>query len=534
MRGSYYGLVVLLVPLLLVQVLAVNTISATSDSTILLDTDPSDGTDYGTQNYGAYWTLKVGKYWHSGKVIYVARTVLDFDLSSISCAVSKAELVLTAMSGGDIMLRVFPLDKGFVESEVTGKRAKSGDPWNGGEYDKANQLDHKYFSRLSSGQEVRLDVTEWVRSYRRGNPVYGLIIDSGGSDGNASFYSRETGYGPRIEYECILFRPPTSIPLTPTTTSSTTSTSTTTSPTVTPSPVSLFYLGIDPPYLQLERGSWGEVEVKVSSLLPGIGVSLSVKGLPPGVSASYTKSSGTTPFNSTLRIMVSSGAPLGSHNLEIEATSGSRTWKKTLTLEIVEKPKPFFFVRISPPAIISSPGDEVSYTIEVIPVNGFSNQVTLSFKAPPAFSPTLDVSSGTPPFKASLRLIVPSNAREGVIRIGVSGESGPLKVRDDSVLIIKSAGHATTTRTSRSIPSTSTGMPTSTPTYTTKTSTYTTTPGPKTQMKSPPAPQPTEEVITTTYTEVLEVEKEIPWTLVAVAAILLVLGVFLFLRRPSS
>ncbi len=533
MRGSCYGLVVLLVPLLLVQVLAANTISATSDSTILLDTDPSDGTDYGTKNYGAYWTLKVGKFWHSGKVIYVARTVLDFDLSSISCPVSKAELVLTSISGVDVMLRVFPLDRGFVESEVTGERAKSGDPWNGGEYDKANQLDYKYFSHLSSGQEVRLDITDWVRSYKNGNPTYGLIIDSGGSNGNASFYSRETGYGPRIEYKCISFVPPTSIPLTPTTTSSTTSTSTTTSSTVTPTSVSLFYLGIDPPYLQLERGSWGEVEVRVGSLLPGIGVSLSVKGLPPGVSASYTKSSGTTPFNSTLRITVSSGAPLGSHNLEIEATSGSKTWKKTLALEIVEKPKPFFFVKINPSAIISSPGDEVNYIIEVIPANGFSNQVTLSFKAPPAFSPTLNVSSGIPPFKASLRLTVPTNARAGAVRIGISGESGPLKVRDDAILVIKSAPPGTT-RTSRSISPTSTGMPTSTHTYTTRTSTYTKTSGPKTQTKSSPAPQMTEEVVTTTYTKVLEVEKEVPWALVAVAAILLVLGVFLFLKRPSS
>ncbi|HDI74030.1 MAG TPA: DNRLRE domain-containing protein, partial [Candidatus Korarchaeota archaeon] len=170
----------------------IGSLGAIADSTIRQGTDPFTGNVYDDDNFGSYHELVVGKFWYKGKVYYRARIVLNFDVSSISCPVSKAELVLTARSGIDVTLRVFPLKEGFVESEVTWERAKVGDPWNGGEYDTTEQLDYSHFSALLPGDEVRFDVTEWVRSVKRGSPAYGLIIDSGGSDGNASFYSRES------------------------------------------------------------------------------------------------------------------------------------------------------------------------------------------------------------------------------------------------------------------------------------------------------------------------------------------------------
>ncbi len=415
---------------------------AISDAMIRQGTSPFTGDKLDDNNYGTHHDLSLGKAFYRGKCYSRGRIVLNFDLTGVSCPVIKAELVLTAKRAKVVMVRVFPLRKGFVESEVTWERAKSGDPWNGGDYDPSDELDHEYFSYLLAGDEVRLDVTEWVRA-NKGRVPEGLILDSGGSDGNLTVYSRETAYPPKLVIKCFTLKPPVPGPVTstptgtastttsattttsspPTTTGTTTSTSTTTS-----IPGADFYLRVSPTYLQVKEGSQAIARVEVGRIGAPQRVGLRVIA-PEGVGHVLSPKSGTTPFTAELNL---SGSRTGVYEVRVVGESISGRREAVITLEVVSQAKPFFTLEVSPPFREVRPGEEAIFLVRVRGYGGFSDRIEL--RAGKGW--VLNVSSGVPPFTSELRRRIPEGARPGVMVVRVEGISGKLRVRDEAVLVV--------------------------------------------------------------------------------------------------
>ncbi|GEM_PF-5067340 len=359
------------------------------------------------------------------------------------------------------MVRVYPLKKGFVEAEVTWERARKGDPWRGGEYDTSDQLDHKYYSELRDGEEVRLDVTEWVRSNWMSIPN-GLILDSGGSSGYARFYSKESTYPPRIEVTCTsLSVPRAPLPITTSATGSTTivtsspSTTTATSPTsplTTSTPTTSgpptasteFHLRVRPTYLQLVRGSEGRVLVDVVSTSP---MRVNPRAIcPPVIQCSLSMTGGTAPFSSNLTIG-SKGAGEGSYEIRIIGESSTERRERTVRVKVVSASSPYFTLEVSPSLVEVEPGDDVILKVNVIRLGGFRDIVRLEVKPKVA---SIDPPAGVPPFESIVRFKVPEEARPGLLVVKVVGRSGEITVGDEVSVVIKKEG-SERSKTTRSI-----------------------------------------------------------------------------------
>ncbi len=506
-----------LIPLLILTTFPTSqkTFEAQADSSIMQGTDPFHGTTLDNRNFGWRPDLFLGKLRYGGKVYGRGRIVLKFD--RVSCALLKAELVLVAKSGWDVMIRAYPLKSEFDEGQVTWNQARTGQPWSGGDYDTSEQLDHKYFSFLSSGQEMRLDVTSWAKS----GGEY-LILDSGGSDGNATFYSRESGRPPRLEVVCLTFTPPTISPTTPSSTSTSTSSSsflptsspgTNTSNTTTSSAISstntvTLQVKVRPTYVQVKRGGQVNLTVSVEGNVPKARVG--VGKVPEDVIYTLAKPSGTPPFQSDLFLDI--GEKARSFDLTVFALARGIKSSAKVHVEVVEEERPYFTVFITPGMVECSSGEKATFKVEVRGHSGFREEVELKVRAPKGFEVSLERDRGRPPFSVKLEVEVPNGARPGSVMIRVIGVSGGLRVSDYSTISIVGGKTWAETESETEIRTKTTEVKSSS----TK----------STGVKPPVKPTRTPE------------EKEqpqervdlLPYALVAVALMILVVGIYLYRR----
>jgi len=118
--------------------------------------------------------------------------------------------------------------------------------------------------------------------------------------------------------------------------------------------VSLEPFGItaSPPSNEVTQGEAVSFTVNVSLVsapTAPASVTLSLSGLPAGVSYTFTPSSGVPTFNSTLHITTSAETPTGTYVLNITAASGGVTRSTTVQLVIKEKPAgglPILFIGV--------------------------------------------------------------------------------------------------------------------------------------------------------------------------------------------
>lgn len=98
--------------------------------------------------------------------------------------------------------------------------------------------------------------------------------------------------------------------------------------------------------LSLDQTSWSlpkpenenrlTVSVSIDPLLQDYrgAVSLSAEGIPAGVQVFFSPSSGTCPFSSSMTVVVSAQAPLGTHTITVKATGNGSVKSKPFTLTI--------------------------------------------------------------------------------------------------------------------------------------------------------------------------------------------------------
>jgi PGF-pre-PGF domain-containing protein len=109
--------------------------------------------------------------------------------------------------------------------------------------------------------------------------------------------------------------------------------------TVTAAVVPDFTISVSPTSSSVVQGGSAGATVSITSI-GGFAntVSLSVSGLPSGATASFSPSSGTPSFTSTLTISTASTTPAGTYTITITGTGGGKTYTTTFSLTVTVAP----------------------------------------------------------------------------------------------------------------------------------------------------------------------------------------------------
>ena len=188
-----------------------------------------------------------------------------------------------------------------------------------------------------------------------------------------------------------------------------------------------YVLDLTPPIFPVELTQGGSEEAKVSLIgdYPK-DVSLSISGLPAGVSAEFSVPSDKAPFTSMLRLTAADDAETGTFTIHVNAKRGSEiSVTRTFTLKVEPKAHPDFTLDVSPSSASVSRGGAATYSITVNPLEGFDQPVSLSISGLPAgatheFSP----SSGTPPFTSTLEIKTSATTPLGSHTITITASDG--------------------------------------------------------------------------------------------------------------
>jgi VCBS repeat-containing protein len=164
-------------------------------------------------------------------------------------------------------------------------------------------------------------------------------------------------------------------------------------------------------------------------------VTLTVSGQPAGVTASLNPTTGTPTFTSTLTIVVSDTASLGTYSLSVTGSGGGQTHSSTIMLTVSEAAD--FRIDVNPASQSVAQGQTASYSVSVVGSAGFNSEVSLSVSGlPSGANGVFTVNSGTPDFSATLTVTLPSIAPAGSFTLVIKGAGGGLERTANAVLII--------------------------------------------------------------------------------------------------
>jgi subtilase family serine protease len=197
------------------------------------------------------------------------------------------------------------------------------------------------------------------------------------------------------------------------------------------------------PYsVSLNQGASANSSVTVTPQYGFTGnVSLSASGLPSGVTASFSPNPATGA--STMTLSATSTASPGTVTFTIVGTSGSIT--TSVQAQVVVNAGNFSLTA-APGEVFVSPGASGKSTINVVPINGFTNTVSLSASGLPA-GVTAAFSPATATTSSILTLTAASSASAGSSTLTISGSSGAQTASTPLRLIITGGAGANTSTT---------------------------------------------------------------------------------------
>ena len=181
-------------------------------------------------------------------------------------------------------------------------------------------------------------------------------------------------------------------------------------------------LGAAPTSLTVTRGTSGTSTITVTPVNGFTGaVSLTIAGLPTGVTATFSPASATS--TSKLTLTASASASLTSATLTITAKSGNISATATIALTVTAPPT--FTLTSSPANVSVAAGGTGTATITVNPQGGFGGTVALTASGLPtgvtaSFSPSSTTATST------LTLTAASSAAVKATQFTVKGTSGSL------------------------------------------------------------------------------------------------------------
>ncbi len=187
-----------------------------------------------------------------------------------------------------------------------------------------------------------------------------------------------------------------------------------------------FYLAASAGSLSVTAGSSGSLTLS-SSASGGFAapITLSVSGLPAGVTAGFSTTSMSAPGTATLTVTVGSSATAGSYPLAINAVGGNITRTLSVTLVVVSAPKSSFGISVAASALVVTHGKSSTYTVQTVVSGSAPPAITLAIAGLPAgvtarFSPVTLTGSG----QSTLTLNAASTARRGTQAVTISGTAG--------------------------------------------------------------------------------------------------------------
>ena len=175
-------------------------------------------------------------------------------------------------------------------------------------------------------------------------------------------------------------------------------------------------------------------------------VTLSLTGATTGVAGSFSPVSGTPPFTSMLSVSATSAAVPGTITLTITGTGGGVTHQITITLAVQQAPD--FQVNVDPSSQTVLQGQTVAFAVNVIALNGFNSQVSLTVSGlPSGTNGVFTVSSGSPNFASTLTVALPTDVPTGSLTLSVTGNGGGISHSSKIGLVINQALQSTSSST---------------------------------------------------------------------------------------
>ncbi|MGD0569892.1 MAG: protease pro-enzyme activation domain-containing protein [Candidatus Sulfotelmatobacter sp.] len=197
-----------------------------------------------------------------------------------------------------------------------------------------------------------------------------------------------------------------------------------------------FTIAASPTSLSVAQGSSGSSTITIASQNSfNSATTLTVSGLPTGVTATFSTNPVTPPANgsatSTLTLAASSTATAGTATITVTGTSGSLTHSATITLTVTSTGTANFTLSLSPSSFTVDEGGSKSTTLTITSVNGFHSAVTLSVNEfPTDVSATASANPVTPPANGSTTVTITWSATRraptGTTTIELIGTSGSL------------------------------------------------------------------------------------------------------------
>jgi pseudomonalisin len=162
---------------------------------------------------------------------------------------------------------------------------------------------------------------------------------------------------------------------------------------------------------------------------------LSVTGLPPFATATFTPPSITGSGSSSLVIATTSNTPAAIYSLTVTASDGIEARSVPLTLEV--DPKGNFSISISPTSASVNPGQNIGYGVTVSSSGGFTAVASLSISGlPSGVTATLSPSSVQGSGLVSLSIQTAADTPGGSYSFTITGTSGPLVRTATGTLVV--------------------------------------------------------------------------------------------------
>jgi uncharacterized membrane protein len=207
-----------------------------------------------------------------------------------------------------------------------------------------------------------------------------------------------------------------------------------------------------PSSLSLAQGTSGSSTI-TTNVTGGFNsaVSLSVSGLPTGVTASFSSTSIAAPGSgsSTLTITAGATATTGTTNVTVTATGGGVTHTAVISLTITANQAADFVLSASPTSLSVAQGASGSTTISSALVGGFNAAVSLSVSGTPSgvtasFNPATLAAPGNG--NSTLTFTAGSTATTGTFTVTVTAAGGGITHTLNLSLMITASGGTTTTQ----------------------------------------------------------------------------------------
>jgi len=212
-----------------------------------------------------------------------------------------------------------------------------------------------------------------------------------------------------------------------------------------------FTVSAAPASLSVTQGSSGTTTI--STTVSGgfnSAVSLSVSGLPTGVSASFSPASIAAPGsgNSTLTFTASSTATTGTTSVTLTASGGSVTHTTIVALTVNTTATPDFAISVSPASLSVTQGSSGSTTVSITVSGGFNATVSLSASGLPSgvtasFNPASIAAPGSG--SSTLTFSVTSTATTATTNVTVSANGGGVTHTATIALTVSASGGGSTT-----------------------------------------------------------------------------------------